>query len=107
MAGLALTVAMNVVGLNVGKWLTNVGAIAGWIPAMLLMALGAIAWSRFGSATPITGARARAEHAPEGHHLLVDDRVRLRRRRERIDDGRGDSRTPGGPCRARSSAPAP
>jgi glutamate:GABA antiporter len=57
MAGLAVTVAMNVVGLNVGKWLTNVGAIAGWIPAMLLMALGALAWSRFGAATPIT-ARA-------------------------------------------------
>ena len=54
MAGLALTVAMNVVGLNVGKWLTNAGAIAGWIPAMLLMALGGVAWSRFGSATPIT-----------------------------------------------------
>src|SRR6476620_10953651 len=29
MAGLAVTVAMNVVGLNVGKWLTNVGAVAG------------------------------------------------------------------------------
>lgn len=53
MAGLAITVAMNVVGLNVGKWLTNVGAVAGWIPAMLLMALGAVAWSRFGSATPM------------------------------------------------------
>jgi amino acid transporter len=53
MTGLAVTVAMNVVGLNVGKWLTNVGAIAGWIPAMLLMALGLVAWSRFGSATPI------------------------------------------------------
>ena len=54
MAGLALTVGMNVVGLNVGKWLTNAGAIAGWIPAMLLMGLGAVAWSRFGSATAIT-----------------------------------------------------
>ena len=54
MAGLAIAVAMNVVGLNVGKWLTNAGAIAGWIPAMLLMGLAAVAWSRFGSATPIT-----------------------------------------------------
>src|SRR3954463_11495032 len=51
--GLAITVTMNVVGLNVGKWLTNVGAIAGWIPAMLLMALGAIVWSRSGSASII------------------------------------------------------
>jgi glutamate:GABA antiporter len=54
MTGLAVTVAMNVVGLNVGKWLTNVGAVAGWIPAMLLMALCVVAWSRFGSATPIS-----------------------------------------------------
>ncbi len=35
-------------------------------------------------------ARARAEHAPQGHHLLVHDRLRVRRRRKRIDDGRGD-----------------
>jgi glutamate:GABA antiporter len=55
MAGLALAVTMNVVGLNVGKWLNNVGAIAGWIPAVLLMILGAVAWTRFGSETPLTG----------------------------------------------------
>src|SRR3954468_2541248 len=51
--GLTLAVAMNVVGLNVGKWLNNVGALAGWIAAAILMALGAIAWNRYGSATPI------------------------------------------------------
>src|SRR6185295_6924224 len=55
MAGLALAVTMNVVGLNVGKWLNNVGAIAGWIPAVLLMILGVVAWTRFGSETPLTG----------------------------------------------------
>jgi glutamate:GABA antiporter len=54
--GLAVAVTMNVVGLNVGKWLNNVGAIAGWIPAMVLMALGVMAWSRFGAATPITAS---------------------------------------------------
>src|SRR6476469_2910477 len=48
MAGLARAVTMNVVGLNVGKWLNNVGAVAGWIPAVLLMILGALAWTRFG-----------------------------------------------------------
>lgn len=56
MTGLALAVAMNVVGLNVGKWLNNVGALAGWIPALLLVLLGFISWSRFGSATPMTPA---------------------------------------------------
>src|SRR4051812_32689879 len=38
LAGLTLTVVLNVVGLNVGKWLNNVGAIAGWIPGVLLIA---------------------------------------------------------------------
>jgi amino acid transporter len=51
--GLTVAVTMNVVGLNVGKWLNNVGAIAGWTPALLLIALGIVAWSRFGSATPM------------------------------------------------------
>lgn len=54
LTGLAIAVTMNVVGLNVGKWLNNVGAIAGWTPAVLLIVLGAVAWSRFGSATPMT-----------------------------------------------------
>jgi glutamate:GABA antiporter len=53
MTGLAVAVVMNVVGLNVGKWLNNVGAIASWIPAGALVVLGAVAWSRFGSATPM------------------------------------------------------
>jgi glutamate:GABA antiporter len=53
MAGLAVAVTMNVVGLNVGKWLNNAGAVAGWIPAGLLIILSAVAWRRFGSATPM------------------------------------------------------
>lgn len=52
--GLALAVTLNVVGLNVGKWLNNIGAVAGWLPAILLIALGAVAWARVGSATPFT-----------------------------------------------------
>ncbi len=53
MTGLTIAVAMNVVGLNVGKWLNNIGAIASWIPATLLILIGAVSWSRFGSATPM------------------------------------------------------
>jgi amino acid transporter len=51
--GLVIAVTMNVVGLNVGKWLNNTGAVASWITAALLVGFGAAAWSRFGSATPI------------------------------------------------------
>src|SRR5438874_12406411 len=54
LAGLALTVVLNVVGLNVGKWLTNVGALAGWIPGLLLIVFGMVSWMRVGSATPLT-----------------------------------------------------
>jgi amino acid transporter len=54
LTGLTIAVVMNIVGLNVGKWLSNVGAIAAWIVATLLIALGAISWARYGPATPIT-----------------------------------------------------
>jgi amino acid transporter len=56
-AGLAAAVTLNVVGLDIGKWLTNVGAVAAWIPVALLMAFGFVSWMKDGSATPIT-ARA-------------------------------------------------
>jgi amino acid transporter len=51
MTGLAIAVTLNVVGLNVGKWLSNLGALASWIPAGALITLGLVSWTRFGSAT--------------------------------------------------------
>jgi glutamate:GABA antiporter len=50
---LTLTAAtlMNIVGLDVGKWLNNAGALAMWIPAAIVIVMGLIAWHRFGSAT--------------------------------------------------------
>jgi amino acid transporter len=45
---------MNVVGLNVGKWLHNVGAVAMWIPVCILIVMGFVAWHRYGSATSFT-----------------------------------------------------
>src|SRR5439155_1379555 len=53
MSGLVLAVTLNVVGLNVGKWLNNVGAVASWVPMLFLLVLGILSWSRFGSATPM------------------------------------------------------
>ena len=49
--GLALALVLNIVGLGVGKWLNNLGAIGAWVPAGLLCIAGAIAWHKFGSAT--------------------------------------------------------
>jgi glutamate:GABA antiporter len=42
---------MNLVGLDVGTWLHNLGALAMWIPAGIVILMGAIAYHRFGSAT--------------------------------------------------------
>src|SRR5919205_895978 len=56
MTGLAIAVTLNVVGLDVGKWLNNVGALASWIPAAALILLGAVSWRTFGSATPMPPA---------------------------------------------------
>ena len=53
---LALSVAtlMNIVGLDVGKWLHNIGALAMWIPVGIVIVMGLIAWHRYGSATSFT-----------------------------------------------------
>ena len=53
-AGLALSVWLNVIGLNVGKWLSNIGAIAGWIALALLIPFGVYSGFKYGFATPIT-----------------------------------------------------
>ncbi|MFZ0636762.1 MAG: APC family permease [Candidatus Acidiferrales bacterium] len=51
LAGLLLGTALNIVGLNVGKWLHNLGAIGTWLPIGILYVIAAVAWHRFGSAT--------------------------------------------------------
>jgi glutamate:GABA antiporter len=57
--GLALATIVNVYGLAIGKWLNNIGAICRWTVTLLLIVAGALAWWRFGSATPINVATMR------------------------------------------------
>ncbi|HYH45231.1 MAG TPA: APC family permease [Thermoanaerobaculia bacterium] len=54
--GLGVAVAVNVVGLDVGKWLHNLGAVGQWLPAAALVGLGVVSFTRFGSATEFTAA---------------------------------------------------
>lgn len=54
MGGLALGFFLNLVGLNIGKWLHNLGAVGSWLPALMLIVMGTVAWFRFGSATHFT-----------------------------------------------------
>jgi len=52
--GLAAITFVNVIGLDVGKWLHNLGALAMWIPVLIVIGMGLIAWHRYGSATTFT-----------------------------------------------------
>ncbi len=53
MLGLALV--FNILGLRKGRWLQNVGGIAQWLPVVILVAVGSLAVSKYGSATPMSG----------------------------------------------------
>jgi len=48
LAGLTI---LNIIGMNIAKWSYNVGALAMWIPALMVVVMGLVAWARFGSAT--------------------------------------------------------
>lgn len=54
--GLALALVLNIVGLDIGKWLNNLGAIGAWLPVGLLCLIGVVALRRFGSATSFNAA---------------------------------------------------
>src|SRR6202044_3643606 len=54
LALLALLTLLNILGLGVGKWINNLGAIGTFIAAFVLVGLGILIWSRFG--TGITAA---------------------------------------------------
>lgn len=45
---------LNILGLGVGKWINNLGAIGTFVAAAVLIGLGAIIWTKFG--TSITAA---------------------------------------------------
>ncbi len=51
---LAVAVGMNIVGLNIGKWLQNAGGIGTYVPLVLLVAVGMIFYGRHGTHTVIT-----------------------------------------------------
>ena len=51
---LVVLVVLNVIGLGVGKWINNLGGIGTGVAAALLIGLGIVVWSRFG--TTVTAA---------------------------------------------------
>ncbi len=53
---LTLITVLNVFGLGLGKWLNNLGAVGMAVPVVILILLGLLSFSRFGSATHFTWA---------------------------------------------------
>lgn len=49
-----VAIVANLVGLNIGKWVQNIGGLAAWLPAMLLVVLAAASYWKSGSANAFT-----------------------------------------------------
>jgi glutamate:GABA antiporter len=53
---LAIAVVMNIIGLNIGKWLQNAGGVSTYIPLLILGAIAFVLYLRQGSVTHFTVA---------------------------------------------------
>jgi amino acid transporter len=51
---LVVAVVLNIIGLNIGKWLQNAGGVSTYAPLLLLVALGGFLWMRHGAVTHLT-----------------------------------------------------
>ena len=56
LAMLAAAVVLNIVGLNIGKWLQNAGGIGTYIPLLILAGVAAVLCFRHGSVTHFTAS---------------------------------------------------
>ena len=53
-AMLFVAVLLNIIGLNIGKWLQNAGGVGTYVPLLMLIGLGAYLWRTHGSVTHFT-----------------------------------------------------
>jgi amino acid transporter len=53
---LIAAVVLNIIGLNIGKWLQNAGGVGTYVPLLMLIGLGAYFWLKHGSVTHFTWA---------------------------------------------------
>src|SRR3984957_12135490 len=54
LALLLVAVALNIIGLNIGKWLQNAGGVGTYVPLTMLVVIAGLACLRHGSATHFT-----------------------------------------------------
>ncbi|MFY9801784.1 MAG: APC family permease [Candidatus Acidiferrales bacterium] len=53
---LAVAVGLNLIGLNIGKWLQNAGGVSTYLPLLILTAVAVVLWRAHGSVTHFTWA---------------------------------------------------
>jgi glutamate:GABA antiporter len=53
---LVVAVGLNLIGLNIGKWLQNAGGVATYLPLLLLVAIALLVYLKHGSVTHFTWA---------------------------------------------------
>jgi amino acid transporter len=53
---LLVAVILNIIGLNIGKWLQNAGGVSTYVPLLILVVIAGVVWLRHGSVTPFTSA---------------------------------------------------
>jgi len=53
---LFVAVVLNIIGLNVGKWLQNAGGVSTYIPLLMLVGIATVLWFQHGSVTHFTWA---------------------------------------------------
>ena len=56
LAILLVAVVLNIIGLNIGKWLQNAGGVGTYVPLLILVGIAAVVCLRHGSATHFTVA---------------------------------------------------
>ena len=59
LALLAIAVILNLVGLNIGKWLQNAGGISTYLPLLILAGIACVMWLKYGSVTQFTWSNIR------------------------------------------------
>jgi len=53
---LFIAVGLNIIGLNIGKWLQNAGGVGTYVPLLILCGVAAVLWMHSGSVTHFTAA---------------------------------------------------